>query len=367
MEKHRIREIMSYLEQIAPLSSQESYDNCGLIVGDPAIEVSGVLVTLDCTEEVVEEAISAGCNLIVAHHPIVFSGLKKLNGKNYVERTVLKAIKNDVAIYAIHTNLDNALSGVNAMIAEKLNLKNTRILQPKKNVLTKLNFYVPATHVAIVKSAIFNAGAGAIGNYDECSFEVSGIGSYRPKAGSNPFEGTLGQRSEVSEIRVEVVVSNHRLQAVVAALLSAHPYEEVAYDCVALENFNAYEGAGMIGELEEPIDEMKFIEFIKNTFHCGAVRATQFLGKPIQKVAVCGGSGSFLLRDAMAQQADIYITADMKYHEFFDAENRILIADIGHYESEQFTSELIIAKLKENFINFAILKTRINTNPIKYF
>lgn len=361
-----IRHVTDFLESIAPLSSQESYDNCGLIIGDFATEITNVLVSLDCTEDIVQEAIDRNCNLIVSHHPIVFSGLKKINGKNYVERTVLKAIRNNIAIYAIHTNLDNAFNGVNAEIAKRLALKNIKILQPKKGVLTKLVFFVPLSHSEHVKQAVFNAGAGEIGLYSECSFSTKGQGTYKPLGGSNPFEGEHDKRSEVEEERIEVLVSNHRLDKVVSALLEAHPYEEVAYDLISVENKNAFEGAGMLGELEVSVNEIDFLQQLKKAFNCGVVRHTALLGKPIKKVAVCGGSGSFLLKDALAQKADIYITADMKYHEFFDAENKILIADIGHYESEQYTSELIVAYLKEKFSTFATLKTGINTNPIKY-
>jgi len=362
-----IHKVTRFLEDIAPIGSQESYDNCGLIIGDPSEKISNILVTLDCTEEVVQEAIDNNCNFIIAHHPIVFSGLKKINGKNYVERTVLKAIKNNVAIYAIHTNLDNAFQGVNAEISRRLKLMNTVVLQPKKQVLSKLIVYVPVTHAGQVKSALFEAGAGHIGNYKECSFSTRGTGTYKPVEGSNPYEGVKNIRSEVEEERVEVLLSNYKLNAAVSDMLKAHPYEEVAYDLISLQNVNPYEGAGMIGELEVPVPEDEFLNILKKEFNCGCIRHTEFLDKPIKRVAVCGGSGSFLLKDAMNCKADIYITADMKYHEFFDAEKQILIADIGHYESEQFTSDLIIARLKENFTKFAILKTRINTNPIKYF
>lgn len=362
----KISQVTSLLEQLAPLSSQESYDNCGLIVGSYSDDVTNILVTLDCTEDVVQEAIDRNCNLIVAHHPIVFGGLKKINGKNYVERAVLKAIKNDVAIYAIHTNLDNAFHGVNAEISARLGLTNTRILQPKSSVMTKLVVYVPISHLELVKNAMFEAGGGTIGNYSECSFATKGIGSYKPLNNSNPFEGKTDVRSEVEEERLEVLVSNHRVGQVIKEMIKAHPYEEVAYDLISLQNLNMYEGAGMIGELKDEVDELVFLKRVKEVFNCGVIRYTKLQNKPIKKVAVCGGSGSFLLKDAKQQDADIYITSDFKYHEFFDAENEILIADIGHYESEQFTSDLIVAKLKENFTNFAVLKTGINTNPIKY-
>lgn len=362
-----IKEITNYLEMLAPLSSQEEYDNCGLIVGDASLEVKNILVTLDCTEEIVEEALIKGCNMIVAHHPILFRGLKKLNGKDYVERAVLKAIKNDIAIYAIHTNLDNSFQGVNHEIAKRLGLKNLRILQPKANVLTKVGVHIPLSHVEVIKNALFQAGAGNIGKYDECSFSVSGTGTYRPLAGSRPFEGETNVRSYVQEEYLTFLVSNHRLNTVLQAMREVHPYEEIAYDLFSLKNKNQEEGAGMIGELSEEMDESDLLSRIKTIFNCGCIRHTSLLNRKIKTIAICGGAGSFLINDAINNQVDWYITADVKYHEFFDADKKIVIADIGHYESEQFTINLIIEYLKEKFTNFAVLKTDFNTNPINYF
>lgn len=362
-----IRELTGFLEDFAPLSSQAGFDNCGLLVGDPSWEVSGVLVTLDCIESVVDEAIALGANIIVAHHPIVFSGLKKLNGKSYIERTVLKAIKNDIAIYAIHTNLDHHIQGVNDEIANRLGLINKSILQPNSGVLNKLAVFVPKSHVYEVENALFSAGAGTIGNYEECSFRSEGLGSFKPKAGAKPHSGKIAERSEEEEVRLEVLVSTHRMGSVQKALRLAHPYEEIAYDIYPLLNVNQDEGSGMIGELEEEMDALEFLTFLKAAFEVSVVRHTALLGKKIKKVALCGGSGSFLLPDAKRQGADIYVSADFKYHEFFDAENDLIIADIGHYESEQFTTNLLVGKLKEKFTKFAIHRTCVNTNPIKYF
>lgn len=363
----KIREITSFLEHLAPLGSQASYDNCGLLVGNASTEVTGILVCLDCTEEVLEEAIELGANLIVAHHPIIFSGLKKLNGKNYVERTVIKAIKNDLAIYAIHTNLDHALDGVNAEIARRIGITNPRILLPLENTLSKLVVYAPINYVQTLEHVLFAAGAGHIGNYAECSFVAEGIGAYKPLEGADPFEGRVGMRSKAEEAKIEVLVSNHNLSKVVDAMLVAHPYEEVAYEIVPISNVNQTEGSGMIGELEDPMDELTFLAKLKQTFHCGVIRHTELPGKRIQKVAFCGGSGSFLLPQAIQQQADIFVTGDYKYHDFFDADNQLIIADIGHYESEQFTTNLIVDVLTKNFTKFAVHNTRVNTNPINYF
>ena len=363
----KIKEITSYLESLAPLSSQESYDNCGLLVGDYNTEITNALLTLDCTEEIIEEAREKGCNLIIAHHPILFKGLKKINGKNYVERTIIKAIQHDIAIYAIHTNLDNYRFGVNHEIAERIGLTNVRILQPKAAVLHKIIVFCPTANAQDVADALFAAGAGNIGNYAECSFEATGTGAFKPGEGSQPVIGVEGTREQVAETKLEVICPNHLLSHAVSAMCAAHPYEEVAYDLIPLSNVNNYEGAGMIGELPNPIKTEDFLAELKDTFNAGCIRHTALIKPMIKSVAFCGGSGSFLLSSAISQKADIYITGDFKYHEFFDAENRIIIADIGHYESEQFTPNLLNRILKKKFINFAPHLSEVSTNPINYF
>lgn len=363
----RIKEVTSYLESLAPLSTQESYDNCGLIVGDANAEVKGIIVSLDCTEAIVEEAKKKGCNLIVAHHPIVFKGLKKLNGSNYVERTVIAAIKADVAIYAIHTNFDHYIHGVNREIGTRLGLQNLRVLSPKKDLINKLVTYVPNEQFETVAEALFSAGAGHIGNYSECSFASQGIGTYKPNEQSNPFEGKAGQRSMVEERRLEVVVPVNLAGKLISVLKDTHPYEEVAYELYALLNENQYVGSGMIGEFETPMSEEDFLQKVKDTFHIPMIRHTQLLGREVKSIAFCGGAGSFLMRDAIRNKADFYLTGDMKYHEFFDAEDKIVLADIGHYESEQFTSNRLYDILTKNFPKFAVRLTEVNTNPINYY
>ena len=363
----QIKEITSYLEGLAPLSSQESYDNSGLIVGDPKQVVTDVLVSLDCIESTVDEAIERGCNMIVSHHPIVFKGLKKLNGANYIERTVLKAIKNDIAIYACHTNLDNYRFGVNYEIAERLGLTDLHILSPKLNVLNKLVCYVPSSHLKVVSEAMYAAGAGNIGDYSACSFSVSGEGTYTPGVDSNPYEGEIGKPSNVREERFEVICSKHQLNSVLNAMRLSHPYEEIAYDIVPLLNANNYEGSGMVGNLTNAMDEIAFLTLLKSTFNCGVIRHTKLFRGQIKKVAFCGGAGSFLLKEAKRSGADVFITGDYKYHDFFDAENEIIIADIGHFESEQYTSNRIATILKKKFTTFAVHLTEVNTNPINYF
>ncbi len=362
-----IKEVTFYLETIAPPSLQESYDNAGLIVGNDADEVKGILISLDCVEDVIEEAIRQKCNLVVSHHPIVFSGIKKLNGKNYVERTVIKAIQNNIAIYAIHTNLDNVHTGVNKKICDKLGLKNTKILSPKKNLLKKLVTFVPKDHAEKIRQALFDAGCGHIGNYDECSFNIEGTGTFRGGENTNAFVGEKRKQHHEPEIKIESIFSSHLEAKIISALIKSHPYEEVAYDIYVLENYHQEIGSGMIGELEKEMDEKDFLQLLKLTMKTGVIRHTKLLRKKVKRVGVCGGAGSFLLNDAMHAGADFFVTADYKYHQFFDADDRIVIADIGHYESEQFTGELLKELLVRNFSTFAIRLTELVTNPVHYY
>jgi dinuclear metal center YbgI/SA1388 family protein len=362
-----IKDVTNFLEQLAPLSYQESYDNAGLLVGYPHTEVTGVLATLDCTEAIIHEAIARNCNLIVAHHPIVFKGLKRFNGKNYVERAVMLAIKNDIAIYATHTNLDSVKGGVNYMIAEKLGLQNPKILSPKKQILKKLVAFVPLENTQTVLDALYAAGAGQIGEYKNCSFRTEGIGTFTPTDKANPYIGALNKDEEVTENRVEVIFASHLENQILRALKTAHPYEEVAYYLSLLENENQEVGSGVIGLLSESLSEGDFLKYLREKMELKTFRYTPLLGRKIQKIAVCGGAGGFLLGDAVRQGADVLITADYKYHEFFDADKQIIICDIGHYESEIFTKDLIVRELSEKFSNFAILKSQVNTNPVNYF
>lgn len=363
----KLKVITQFLENEFPLSLQESYDNSGLLIGSPEMEIAGVLVCLDSIEKIVDEAIEKNCNLIIAHHPIIFKGLKKITESSYIERVVSKCIKNDIALYAIHTNLDNHFQGVNREMAKRIGLTNIKILQPIIGNLLKLIVFVPKDKFAKLDEAIFKVGGGKIGNYSECHFRTAGIGTFKGNENSNPQIGKKNIRESVEEFRVEYLVSNYNLKSVLNAMYNAHPYEEVAYEIYPIQNVNQFEGAGMIGELATEEDEITFLSQLKSTFHCGLIRHTQLQGRKIKKVAICGGSGSFLLPTAIRQNADIFITADFKYHEFFDADNKLIIADIGHFESEQFTSNLLAERLKENFTNFAIHLTEHNTNPINYF
>lgn len=362
----KIKDILQQLEAFAPHSYQEEYDNSGLITGDASSDLHGVMISLDCTEEVVEEAISKNCNLIVAHHPIVFRGLKKIAGSNYIERTIIKAIKNDIAIFAIHTNLDNMSHGVNKKIADKLGLIDTKILRPKHHRLNKLTTFVPKENTESLLSKLHEAGAGMIGEYKNCSFRTEGTGTFLPTENANPTIGQTNQLEQVSEDRIELIFPIHLKEKILQALFASHPYEEVAYYIHQLENNNMEIGSGMIGELPEPIKADELMKYIKKSMSTKVVRHTALVKEKIRKVALCGGAGSFLLRDAISQQADVFISGDFKYHEFFDAEQQIIIADVGHYESEQFTKDLIYEYISEKFPNIALHLTEVNTNPIFY-
>jgi dinuclear metal center YbgI/SA1388 family protein len=361
-----IQQIILQLEILAPPAYQESYDNAGLITGRPEWELTGALIGLDATEDLVAEAIRENCNLIIAHHPIVFKGLKKLNGNNYVERTIITAIQQKIAIYAIHTNLDNVAGGVNFKIAQKLGLEKVKILAPKKQVLQKLVTYVPVEHTTTVLDALYAAGAGNIGNYSNCSFRSSGTGTFLPNEQANPAIGEQNKLEQVQEERIEVILPAYLSHKIVSALQQAHPYEEVAYYLTSLENTYQDVGAGVIGQLSEPMDDMDFLHYLKAQMNVSCVRHTARLHKPVQRIAVCGGAGIFLLPDALRQKADVFVTADVKYHEFFDAEGKLILADIGHYESEVFTKELIATYLSEKFRNIALILSNTVTNPINY-
>lgn len=363
----KIKNIVEFLDELAPSSYQESYDNTGLIAGNSSLECTGVMCTLDVTEEVISEAKQKGCNLVVAHHPIIFAGLKKITGKNYAERAIITAIKNDIAIYAIHTNLDNLLTGVNGKMADKLGLENRKVLLHRQNSLMKLIVFVPVPDAEKVREAIFAAGGGNIGKYSECSFNIKGTGTFKPGEGTNPHTGELGKRETTDEEKIEVIFPVYLKEKLVSAMTDAHPYEEVAYDLIALSNFYQEVGSGLIGELPEEMHETAFLQLVKKQFNLQVIRHTPLLEREVKKVALCGGAGSFLIKNALGAGADFYITSDIKYHEFFDAENRMVIADIGHWESEQFTVELLHDVLHSKFSNFAVRKSEVKTNPVNYF
>lgn len=363
----RIDSIIHLLEIFAPPKLQESYDNAGLLTGNREWECTGVVVALDATEAVVLEAKTANCNLVIAHHPIIFNGLKKITGDNYVEQTIIQAIKNDIAIFAIHTNLDNVSHGVNKMIADAIHLNHQRILAPKNGMLNKLHTFVPVEFAATVREAIFKAGGGVIGNYSECSFNIDGTGTFKGNETTDPFVGEPGKQHAENETKIEVIFPLYAGKQIINALKQAHPYQEVAYDIVSLQNEHQYIGAGIVGELPEAISEHDFLCLLKSAFNLKIIRHSPLFNKSVKKIAVCGGSGSFLTRKAIESQADFFVSADFKYHEFFDADGKIVLADIGHWESEQFTIDLIYEHLRHNFPNFAVLKSGKDTNPVRYF
>ena len=362
-----IADVIKTLEQWAPLAWQESYDNAGLITGDAKQACTGIICALDATEEVVDEAITLGANLVVAHHPIIFRGLKKITGRNYVERTIIKAIRNGIALYACHTNLDNIAEGVNGCIADRLELSNRSILSPRPQTLKKLYTFAPADHAENVRAALFAAGAGEISRYSSCSFNTEGIGTFKAGAGTRPFVGRQGELHEEKEIRIEVVFAANLEQTLIAALREAHPYEEVAFDVVELSNAHPGLGAGLVGDLPAPLEPADFLALLQSRFNLPVVRHTAVPAGVIKRIALCGGAGSFLIPNALASGAQAYVTADLKYHEFFDADGRLLLADIGHYESEQFTIGLLHEFLVKKFTTFAVLKTKVETNPVRYF
>lgn len=362
----KIREVISFLEEEYPLQYAEDFDNVGVLVGNPDADLQGVLVTLDCLESVVDEAITKKCNLIVSFHPIIFSGLKKITGKTYVERVVMKAIQHNIVIYALHTAMDNAFTGVNATICDVLGLENRKILLPKANVIRKLITYVPENQAEILRNALFEAGAGAIGNYSQCSFNINGVGTFLGNEQSNPVVGQKEKLHFENETQIGVVFPQHLEQTILKTLFENHPYEEVAYEIYTINNIYQQIGLGMVGELPEPMSEISFLNLLKTKMNAQGIRHSALLGKSVQRIAVLGGSGAFAIDAAKRVKADVFVSADMKYHDFFKAENRILLADIGHYESEQYIKNHLFEKLTKKFPNFAPVLSVVNTNPINY-
>jgi dinuclear metal center YbgI/SA1388 family protein len=362
----RLTEICSYLDSIVPISFQESYDNCGLQVGDPENEINSALVSLDVTEDVVDEAIVTGCGLIVTHHPLIFNPLKKITGKTYIEKILIKAIKNEIAIYSSHTNLDILKEGVSRKMAEKLNLQNVKVLSPLKNRLLKLVTYIPEDHFEKVRDAIFEAGAGISGNYDKCSFSVTGTGSFRGGETTTPFVGERGKMHLEKEIRFETIIVSHLKDQVIRALIQSHPYEEVAFDIYSLENEYDEAGLGCVGELPVATEEKEFLKNLSGIFKAEGIRYSKLTGKKIKTVALCGGAGICFLTDAVRSGADVFVTSDIKYHDFFNAGNKILLVDAGHYESEKFSIEILYHLIIKKFPTFAVRFSETNTNPINY-
>jgi dinuclear metal center YbgI/SA1388 family protein len=370
----KIKEVTRLIEELSPLNYAEEFDNVGLLVGSHDTEIKGILVTLDCLEETVDEAIQSKCNLIVSFHPIIFSGLKKINGKNYVERAVIRAIKNDVAIYAMHTALDNSIRGVSDKMGAVLGLQNRKVLMPKSGTLKKLTTYVPPSSSEEVRQALFEAGAGNIGNYSHCSFNAAGEGTYMGDEDSKPAIGEKEVMQRVSEVLITVIFDSHLEGKLLRALRNSHPYEEIAFDIVTVDNRHPEIGMGIVGDLEEETGTKEFLSSLKSIFGTPSLRHSRLNRKTIGKVAMLGGSGSFGIEAAITSGAHVYVTSDLKYHDFFKAENRIILVDIGHYESEQFTKNLLADYLTKKITNFApaqpagrVVLSKNSTNPINYF
>ena len=362
-----LNNVISEIGRKIPLQQAEDFDNVGLLCGNLDREVTGILICHDALESVIDEAITKNFNLIITFHPIIFSGLKSLTGKNYVERAVLKAIENKIAIYAIHTAFDNHFFGVNFGICEELGLKNQQILMPKSNNLKALEIYVPTEYSEQLKEALFQAGAGNIGFYDECSFAISGNGTFKPNEGSNPFSGTKNIRENADEKMIAVIFEHYKQNQILTAMNKAHPYEEVAHRIISLENENQYVGLGRFGELENEMEEKDFLHFIKEKFNLKMIRHSNFNSKKIKRVGVLGGSGASGITAAISKKCDAYLTGDIKYHDFFQSESKMLICDIGHFESEQFVTAQLFEILSEIFPKFAVSKSVEKTNPVNYF
>jgi dinuclear metal center YbgI/SA1388 family protein len=362
----RIKEILQLIEQLAPLPLQEDFDNSGLQVGDANREVMGALLCIDVTENVIEEAISLNCNLIISHHPLAFKPFKSLIGSTYVERCMINAIKNDIVIYAAHTNLDNAIDGVNFQLAKMLGLQNVRILSSQKNALLKLVTFVPDTHAENVRTALFNAGAGNIGNYDSCSYNLSGEGTFRAKEGANPFVGEIGEIHSEKEVRIETILPRYKQNEVLRSLLAVHPYEEPAYDFYPLENKWTQAGSGVVGELPEPMPEQEFLYLLKDVFNLSTIKHTKLQNRDIRDVAICGGSGAFLIPQAIGYGADAFVTGEAKYNDFYDVDGRLLFAVVGHYESEICTKDIFFEVISKKFPTFVLHKSAFDSNPVKY-
>lgn len=363
----RAGEIVDIIESFAPSGIQEEWDNSGMITGDPETEVNAALICLDITEKVMDEAMELGCNMIISHHPLVFSGLKKFSGTDPVSRMVRRAIRDKLVIFSAHTNLDQVPGGISGAMADRIGLKEKKILVPRQGDLVKLTTFIPEGHFSIVSESVFQAGAGHIGNYDSCGFSVSGSGSFRAGQGADPYAGKVGELHHEAEKRFETIFPKHLGKRVISALIKAHPYEEVAYDLYPVKNVNTALGLGIVGVLDRGIAGRDFLQLIKERFATGCIRHSELPEKPVKKVAVMGGSGIDYLPHALNSGADAFITADIKYHHFFNADGNILLMDIGHYESEQLAREVLNDLILKKITNFAVHLSKTSTNPIKYF
>ena len=362
----KIKDVIRIIEEIIPPVYAEDFDNTGLLTGNSEQDLKGILITHDSLEPVIDEAIMRGMNFILSFHPIIFKGLKSITGKNYVERSIIKAIKNDIAIYAVHTALDNQHFGVSGILAQQLGLQNQKTLIPQTHSLRQLVTYAPVDKAEKIREALFSVGAGKIGHYENCSFNVTGTGIFKALEKAQPYVGERGKLHYEEEERISLIFPKHLQDSIIRKLREVHPYEEVAYEIIRLENYNPEIGMGIIGELEQTVDEKEYLAYLKNKLNLSCIRYSGLREKPISKVAVLGGSGSFAIQAALKAGADIFITSDIKYHEFYQSENQMIIADVGHYESEQFTKIFLYEQLIKKIRNFAVAISEINTNPVNY-
>ncbi len=369
----KLKEIISFLESIAPLALQEDYDNAGLIIGNIEKQVESTLICLDVTEAVLEEAVKNGHDLIISHHPLIFRGITKINPDQYPGNIIAGAIRHNIAVYAIHTNLDNVDQGISRLLAEQIGLKDLNVLKPLKGELKKLVVFCPDIKLSdgqyvpgLVRNAMFEAGAGFIGDYDSCSYNTDGMGTFRGLEGTNPFIGTQGKMTVQKEVKIETVVPSYLQNKVIKSMKEVHPYEEVAYDIYPLDNEYEKAGSGMIGDLPLEMTQKEFLNMVRENLGCKALRHSDISKKKISKVAVCGGAGSFLIGDAIRSEADAFISSDLKYHDYFGTNKNLLLVDAGHYETEQFFIDYLYQLLIKKFSTFAISKTMLISNPINY-
>ena len=362
-----ISEFIRQLSTKIRFSYAEDFDNVGLLCGRPEQELRGVLVCHDALESVVQEAIEKGCNCIVAFHPIIFSGLKSITGKSYVERAVMLALENKIAIIAVHTAWDNDFYGVNHGIAKALGLRHLQVLIPKKDALSQLRFFVPVEAAEQVRSAIFATGAGTIGQYADCSFNIHGTGTFLPLEKASPAYGEVGTWEQVSEMEVQILVENWQLPAAIQAMKDAHPYEEVAYYVTSLRNENHHAGLGQFGLLDEEMSAQEFLSECRAVFDVPVIRTSSHFTGRIRKVAVLGGSGASGISAAKKLGCDAYVSSDFKYHDFFQGDENFLLADVGHFESERFVSQQLADVISNILPTFAVLKSETKTNPVNYF
>jgi len=361
----KIKEVISFLENKFPLSWQEDFDNSGIQCGDKERDITGVVVCFDMSEVVIEEAISKGANMVVSHHPIIYRDvIKRIEPTNRVGKILCKALENKILLYSMHTNIDSGKAGGNSLFAQKLELQKLSVLSPKENEFCKLVVFVPSENSVFLRDALFKAGCGNIGNYSHCSFSCEGIGSFKPLADANPHIGQHNRIERVEEERIEMIFSKIKKRQIVEALYQHHPYEEPAFDIFALENTNKDIGLGRVGFLPQPMVAADFIHYVKQKLNVELVRFSGNSKAEISKVAVCGGGGASHIKDALTAGADAYITGDLKYHDFFIPENKMLLVDIGHFEGEHFIREIITSLLKEKFKNFSTYFTEVESPVI---